>query len=217
MRTATWALCALAVSALTLTGTFAHAQCAGGRVATAATRGRCCWPGQFYSPEYGRCDGPPSCPAGLVASGNDCVAEPVSASPVVTTTLVPVVAYPTRRVRQPIWALAISGAALFTVMYVAHISVAVGIGSRSDDVGYQAIPFAGPWVCLAACSDPGDFIAALVASGVIQLAGLTMTILGLAVQVEHEVRAELDRGPRWALAPWATPEGAGLGFSLAHF
>lgn len=39
-----------------------------------ATGGRCCWPGQAWSVEHGRCEGPPACPEGLVAHGDDCVA-----------------------------------------------------------------------------------------------------------------------------------------------
>lgn len=52
----------------------AHAQsCASGRVAT--TEGYCCWPGQSWSDVHQRCDGPPSCPVGMAAEGNGCVAN----------------------------------------------------------------------------------------------------------------------------------------------
>lgn len=203
------------VGAVMAVGGVAQAQCSGGREATEASQGRCCWPGQVYSAEYGRCDGPPRCPAGLVASGNDCVAAPAAAPAVAVP--VPVYTYPTRTVTQPIWGLAVAGIVLFGVMYVTHIAVAAGIGSSAEDVGYQAIPLAGPWVCMGVCSDPEDFIPGLAASGVIQLAGITMMIIGLAVQVEHEVRAELDRSPTWALTPWASPDGGGLALSLSHF
>jgi hypothetical protein len=51
----------------------ASAQCAEGRVANDQTQGRCCWPGQSWNPETALCTGPPACPAGRVAQGEDCV------------------------------------------------------------------------------------------------------------------------------------------------
>lgn len=36
--------------------------------------GRCCWPGQRWSEERGRCDGPPTCPEDLVEHGDACIA-----------------------------------------------------------------------------------------------------------------------------------------------
>lgn len=56
-------------------------ECAEGRVSSPETAGRCCWPGQSWSEEHGRCSGPPSCPEGLTAEGDRCV--------------LPVLAYPT--------------------------------------------------------------------------------------------------------------------------
>lgn len=53
--------------------TFAEPQCMDGRTATAATQGRCCWPGQSWSAQYGRCDGAPTCPSGWAAHGDDCI------------------------------------------------------------------------------------------------------------------------------------------------
>ncbi|MBW2463532.1 MAG: hypothetical protein JRH11_17915 [Deltaproteobacteria bacterium] len=52
----------------------AHAECPGGRVASAATEGRCCWPGQSYDLAASACTGAPACPGGMVAQGNECVA-----------------------------------------------------------------------------------------------------------------------------------------------
>ena len=46
--------------------------CDEGRVRLAA--GRCCWPGQRWSDERGRCEGAPRCPDGLVEHGDACVA-----------------------------------------------------------------------------------------------------------------------------------------------
>jgi hypothetical protein len=51
-----------------------HAQdCAGGRVASPATDWHCCWPAQRWGAAERACIGPPSCPAGTVAHGEDCV------------------------------------------------------------------------------------------------------------------------------------------------
>jgi hypothetical protein len=63
----------LVVGAL-LTPITARAQCAEGRARSAATAGRCCWPGQRFSTERGRCEGAPSCPSPLVAHGDACIA-----------------------------------------------------------------------------------------------------------------------------------------------
>lgn len=62
-----------------LVGPVARAQddCAEGRARTEA--GYCCWPGQEFSVERNRCEGPPTCPDSLVAHGAECAA-PVTAS-----------------------------------------------------------------------------------------------------------------------------------------
>lgn len=62
----------LLVSALAPAAASAQA-CTGGREAGPETLGRCCWPGQSFSEEHGRCFGPPRCPAGLAAEGDACV------------------------------------------------------------------------------------------------------------------------------------------------
>ncbi len=46
-------------------------ECTGGRVAT--PEGYCCWPSQRWDDADQRCEGPPSCPAPLAASGTECV------------------------------------------------------------------------------------------------------------------------------------------------
>lgn len=55
--------------------------CAPGRVAGPETAGRCCWPGQRWSESRARCEGPPQCPQGFAAEGDECVAI-VAAGPV---------------------------------------------------------------------------------------------------------------------------------------
>ena len=47
--------------------------CAEGRVASEATAGRCCWPGQVWAPASGTCSGAPACPGPFVAQGDTCV------------------------------------------------------------------------------------------------------------------------------------------------
>jgi hypothetical protein len=54
-----------------LAASTANAQtCADGRVAAS---GYCCWPGQTFDTDAGRCMGPPRCPEGWSGSGADCV------------------------------------------------------------------------------------------------------------------------------------------------
>jgi hypothetical protein len=63
-----------ATTAPATTGTTpATTQCAPGRVVGPSTAGRCCWPDQAWNDTYGRCAGPPRCPAGLIAEGDNCV------------------------------------------------------------------------------------------------------------------------------------------------
>jgi hypothetical protein len=52
----------------------AQEDCTEGRLRTHQTRGRCCWPGQAWARDLGRCEGAPTCPAGLAASGDECIA-----------------------------------------------------------------------------------------------------------------------------------------------
>jgi hypothetical protein len=72
---ASWAfvVVALAATASMAVTSRARAQCAEGRVANEQTQGRCCWPGQTWSPDTTLCTGPPTCPEGRVAQGEDCV------------------------------------------------------------------------------------------------------------------------------------------------
>jgi hypothetical protein len=70
---------AVVVLALIFVPLAARAQdCAGGRVAT--SEGYCCWPGQRWDDADQRCEGPPSCPAPLSASGSECVGAGVPAA-----------------------------------------------------------------------------------------------------------------------------------------
>jgi hypothetical protein len=62
----------LALAIVTVSATAEAQGCAPGRVPT--LEGYCCWPAQTWSAEHRRCDGPPSCPAGMAAEGDECVA-----------------------------------------------------------------------------------------------------------------------------------------------
>lgn len=78
--------------------------CAGGRVASDATEWHCCWPGQMWGPTERACIGPPTCPGGMVAHGEDCVAarapstgvliQPVPAQPQPVQPIQPIQAAP---------------------------------------------------------------------------------------------------------------------------
>lgn len=64
---------ALALLALASTPVaLAQEACLEGRVRSTASAGRCCWPGQSWARDLGRCEGPPTCPAGLVEDGDEC-------------------------------------------------------------------------------------------------------------------------------------------------
>lgn len=80
---------AAVVLVLVMLGSRAEAQeaCGEGRVRSADTAGRCCWPGQSWASDLRRCEGPPTCPVGLVAEGDSCV--PSRTGPVVGPTVTP--------------------------------------------------------------------------------------------------------------------------------
>ncbi|HBQ10183.1 MAG TPA: hypothetical protein DEF51_02995, partial [Myxococcales bacterium] len=67
---------ALTLAVLSLSPATGAAQCASGREVGPDTAGRCCWPGQRFDDERGRCEGPPSrCPSGWGAAGDECVQQ----------------------------------------------------------------------------------------------------------------------------------------------
>lgn len=81
-----------------------------------------------------------------------------------------------------------------------------------EDVPGEAvlyIPIAGPFIALDTVNPNGASMALLVANGVMQVGGLITLIVGLADRDEVLVRD--DR--QFAVAPYATPESAGLGFT----
>lgn len=56
----------------------AQAECEEGRE---RVDGRCCWPGQTFSVERLRCEGPPHCPPALTEHGDACVARATTSGP----------------------------------------------------------------------------------------------------------------------------------------
>lgn len=193
-------------------------QCAGGRVASWATQGRCCWPGQSFSLSAGRCVGPPRCPSGTVAAGDECAAA-TGTPAYVAGGYGPVQPGAAVTGRRPLWGLAIPGIVAFGVGWVGAPIVTAAVGGDGTEIGLLAIPLAGPWICLGACYDPGPYLAAIIVDGIIQAAGLTMFILGLAVQTEVEVRADLGGGVNLALRPWVAPSSSpatGVVLSLSN-
>lgn len=221
IRRIAFAASILVAASLGTTSTALAQQCAGGRVVTPATEGRCCWPGQVFSVQTGRCQGPPQCPPGLAAAGDDCV-------PATTGTWEPAqsthggTAPPPApmTVRRPIWGLVVAGAITLGVAWLATPIVGAAIEADGEEIAMLAAPVAGPWICMGACYDPDDYTAALVVSGLLQLSGLTMLILGLAIQQKVEVRAELDDGVQLAARPWALPSptpAGGFVLELSNF
>lgn len=195
-------------------------QCSEGRVASWSTQGRCCWPGQSFSPQLGRCVGAPQCPSGRVAAGDECVAP--AAPPYVQgayATVLPSPMAPTVTVRAPIWGLVVAGAVTFGAAWVAGPIVTAAVGGDATEIGLFAVPLAGPWICLGACYDPDDYLPAIVVDGVLQLAGLTMFILGFAIQHDVQVRADVGGGVRLGVLPWALPSSspaAGASLAIEH-
>jgi hypothetical protein len=81
----------------------------------------------------------------------------------------------------------------------------------SAEYGWLAIPFAGPSILVSEV-DSGTTAWAyvgLAAWSLVQTAGVVMAILGLTLQREVQVRADLGNGRSIALQPWDTPGGGG--------
>jgi hypothetical protein len=131
----------------------------------------------------------------------------------------------TRTETRPILGLVITGVAMLAVSWIIHGAIISPFAGYSLASGFQdswsvfrasgIIPLAGPWVQLAVKPDGlgsdgwGPY---LVVDGVLQAAGLTMLIVGLAVQEEHTVVARGD-APSFAIAPMIGPELTGLAAS----
>jgi hypothetical protein len=174
----------------------ASAQCDEGRVASEATAGRCCWPAQHWNEVAGRCEGPPSCPAGRVAAGDDCALAAPVAAPVVAL-VEPIERPPTvspytgRAARIETGTtfdggLVIAGSVTLGIAYVYSLIVG-GIFIFSG--GYTAfIPVVGGLVWLAPSLAHGLYFG--IAGSAVQIVGLITLIVGLVQQVPTYALAE---------------------------
>src|SRR5262245_39460977 len=165
----------------------AWAQCAEGRTTSEATAGRCCWPAQRWNADAARCEGPPSCPAGRVAAGDDCaVAATVPVAPVAT----PVIVHPLEASYIPAAAdlttettfhepTVIAGTTVLVTGYV--YSVIVG-GVFIGGGGYMSfIPVIGGLLWLIPYLPYGLYFG--IAGSLVQIAGLITLIVGLVDRV----------------------------------
>ncbi len=82
--------------------------------------------------------------------------------------------------------LIIAGPIVLGVAWALGLVGTLAADADGELVGFSAIPLAGPWILLAD-SRTEDYAAALVVGGVLQAAGLTMTVLGLSIRQEVQV------------------------------
>lgn len=132
----------------------------------------------------------PTCPAGTTLQNGMCVGAP---SPAFATG-------PVAMESRPTWGLVVAGLITFGVVYVTTVAVTAAISEDGGDIGLSAIPLAGPWI-LTATTD--GYAGALVPSGILQLSGLVLTILGLAIRRHVPVYADgpLRLEPMAAVGP----------------
>lgn len=187
------------------------AACAEGRVASETTQGRCCWPRQSFSVEHTRCAGPPLCPPGLVAHGDDCVVPELVSPPVAPRARmaedVIASAVRTERVRAIRHDLVGAGIAVLLSGWTTSAiygPVFTGFGGSGF---LWLVPGVGPLVGMSV-SPPwveNDALDWSLAVGTIamQIAGLVTLIVGVADRQEHTLehgpggtrRIALERGP----------------------
>jgi len=198
------------------------AQCAPGRVVTDATAGRCCWPGQTWDDERARCDGPPACPSGWGATGDECVrVESAPAQPSAATSHpaaprpapIPIAATSDghhyvgfRTVRRPVRGLWLTGVVLLSLAYTYNIVVgAVWLNSSSCDAQSSWanwIPIAGGFVW-AGVADGCGYGSSLglwmgTPGSAVQTLGLILLTIGLLTRQSAQVP---DDGPRLTSGP----------------
>lgn len=109
---------------------------------------------------------------------------------------------------QSIVPLQFTGALTYASVYIFGFAIPAAFGVPAGEVGILAIPFAGPWMCLAgSCRNPRGFEAGLVIDGVLQVGGLAMLIIGSVLELEV-------RAAEIAFTPWGSSETVGV--SAAH-
>ncbi len=200
----------LSIAAFPCTGA-AEDSCTDGRVVTSVTGGRCCWPGQIWSDVDGRCSGPPQCPAGRTPEGDTCITaqQPllVPVAPVRAAPMAP--SRPLVRTRS-IVGLQVAGVVTWASIYLTGIGVTAGVGGDADDIGFMAIPLAGPWVCLSECNDPDPYAWAIILDGSLQAVGFLMLVIGSALHTEQPITT-VSLGPDAdvTFVPWVGATAAG--------
>ncbi|MGE0787572.1 MAG: hypothetical protein AB7S26_17995 [Sandaracinaceae bacterium] len=137
---------------------------------------------------------------------------------------------PTEHTRsRPIWGLVASGAAVLGVFYFLHAVLVSPLAGWSLDFGLQpewgtfrwlgVIPLAGPWIQAAikpGSWDDDGWAGYLLATGLLQAAGLAMLLVGVLVQETETYYADLGGGVELGVLPTVTTEGAGL-MALGRF
>jgi len=119
---------------------------------------------------------------------------------------------------RPTWGLFWAGLPIFLVPYLVTGLVGSAVGGEYTTYGW--IPVAGPFIWAADGFVYEEELTILVISGIAQLAGIAMMILGLAIQREVAVRAQLgpdERAPVLTFAPVASDTFAGGALTLSHF
>lgn len=202
MRAAKHVIAASAVAVLALAtfdaraGCESDAQCKGDRIC-----------------EDGTCVEPPApvAPAPEAPPPEPVVVPPPPPAPAIAPSYPPQPdTWQPRTERKGILGLIIAGPILLGVTWLTTIGVTAGLDSDGDIIGYSAIPIAGPWVMMAD-DRTSDYTAPIAVSGVLQLGGLAMLIIGVSVKrdvpIEHGDPIELE------LTPVASPNLAGLALS----
>jgi hypothetical protein len=216
----------LMTTALALAAPDARAQCVTDRDCKA---GRICTDGSCSA---SACSKDTDCAGDQLCQAGSCVAAPTSTKPypkpaadAEPTAVNPVSPAPGRTAKKGIKGLVIAGPIILGVTWLATIGITAGVstGTESErigtNVGYAAIPIAGPFVLLAdGDRDTDNFAAPLILAGVLQTAGLAMTIVGVVVTRDVDVPAHaLGEGMRTRrkLSLRPSPIGAhGAGISL---
>jgi hypothetical protein len=116
---------------------------------------------------------------------------------------------PPRTVYRPITGLWVAGLVVFVTSWLTHIGVTAGFdGPRTTTA---AIPLAGPWIQFDQpfANDSNKLIgqALLATSGVVQIAGAAMLVLGVSIW-RKETR--YSKAPRWFASPLVSPTGVGV-------
>ena len=119
---------------------------------------------------------------------------------------------------RPIVGLIVAGAVVLGAGWITNIIVSAFAGAGSSWDSWEPfrytglVPALGPWIQLALIpsgSGRDGWDQYLVTDGVIQLAGLTMLILGIAIPVEHTVYAQNGGGVQLGFVPNLSPHTAG--------